>query len=148
MRDPDRARSLEASAGAAVVATDSPRHRTSRLPSSRSWTSTRARTMLRRPLTGPELQDSATEPDRVVGRDDPAVLEATDPIEVEVVRQRPIGDLRTGGLDAEADIEPSQEARQVRIGRRDRRDPLEAQLGHEPALDGLPHALDPTLALR
>ena len=64
MRDPDRARSFEASAGADAAATDSPRHRTSRLPSSRSWTSTLARARLRRPLTGPSCR--TWPPNRIV----------------------------------------------------------------------------------
>src|SRR3972149_5327502 len=49
---------------------------------------------------GSELQDVAAEPDRVVGRDDPPVLEAADPLEVDVIREWPIGDVWAGGRAA------------------------------------------------
>jgi hypothetical protein len=83
---------------------------------------------------------------RVVG--DPArVVKAEDGRGADAVGDRPPGRLGLGCGDREALVVADEEARQEGVGRLDRRDPRESELGDEPVLECPPQSLDPTLGL-
>jgi hypothetical protein len=87
------------------------------------------------PATGRgQLEDRRPDPDRVIWRDDPAVLEATHGVEADPGGQRAPRRRGVGGRDREAPVEAGQEPAEGRVRAVAIRCSGEAQLGHEPIL--------------
>ena len=85
---------------------------------------------------GWHLQDRGPGPDRAVTRDPASVLEAADPLDAGAPRQRSPGRGGVARGDTEALVVPSQVAGQKGVGAVAIVDTGDAQLTHEPVLQG------------
>ena len=94
-----------------------------------------------------QLQDATIESDGVVLGDLAPVLEDEDPIEPDVVGQRPPGGLRVEGGDREAGVVTTQVLAQEGIGASPIDHAGQPKLHDEPVLERAPQALDPALGL-
>ena len=101
------------------------------------------------PVAPPRQGKITTRPaDRAVTADPPGIVEAEHRLGAQPVGPGAPGGGRVSGGDREPRVVAFEEARQEDVGRLDRGDPREPQLGHEAVLERVPQALDPALRLR